>query len=378
MGKTMFKRRLETGILCFALVFSFAGCAKTDGSKAVNASADSSAASRTVTDMMGRKVTVPGKVNHVISLSNNTSVDLYILDPDKLMGWSFTPKAAAKPYIDDQYFHLPVIATNTEDSANFENIIKMAPDVIVCSNEDEVYDPDKLQAQLGIPVVYVDIELNNTDKVYQFLGNVLGENSRGKKLAGSTRKTLDSIQKKVAAVPKGKRLKVYYAEGADWLQTDISGNVHTQVIDMAGGINAANISEDKTGSMAKVSLEQVIAWNPDVILVGATAVKGGFFAKVYSTPAWAGINAVKNKRIYQIPSLPFNWVDRPPSATRVLGVEWLANLLYPDTIKLDMKSETESYFNLFLHRSITGSQADDILNGVSSSSSDSSSSSSSK
>lgn len=318
---------------------------------------------------MGRKVTIPEKVNNVISLSNNTSVDLYILDPDKLMGWTFTPKADAKSYIDDKYFNLPVIATNSEDSANFENIIKMAPDVIVCSNEDEVYDPDKLQAQLGIPVVYVDTELNNTDKVYRFLGNVLGESSKGNKLADETRKTLDSVKEKVATVPSDKRLKVYYAEGADWLQTDISGNVHTQVIDMAGGVNVANISEDKTGSMAKVSLEQVIEWNPDVILVGATAVKGGFYDKVYSTSAWAGISAVKNKRIYQIPSLPFNWVDRPPSATRILGVEWLANLLYPNTMKLDMKSETEDYFNLFLHCSITTNQAEDILNNASDSSS---------
>lgn len=361
--------RIPLLVLFIALLVAFNGCASTSAKESSSSSSDLNGTTRVVTDMMGRKVTIPKTVSKVISLSNNTTVDTYILAPDKLLGWSRAPSADAKPYIDDKYFNLPTLTTDTSNSANFENIIALKPDVIICSNEDEVYKPDELQSKLGIPVVYADIELNNTAKVYTFLGEVLGVQSRANKLADSTAKALGTVEKAVAKISSSEKRKIYYAEGTDWLQTDITNNVHAQVVDVAGGINVANIAEDKTGSMAKVSLEQVIAWNPDIILVGATAAKGGFYSKVYSTPAWSSISAVKNKQIYQIPSLPFNWFDRPPSAVRVLGVEWLANLLYPDTVKLDMKRETETYYNLFLHKTITDQQASDILNVVSSTSS---------
>ncbi len=316
---------------------------------------------REITDMEGRTVTIPAKVNKVISLSNNTTVYVFTLAPDKLLGWSFTPKEAAKKYIKDEYFNLPNVGSSTQKSGSFENILKLKPDLIICSNEDEVYKPDELQKQLNIPVVMVNVSLESTDKVYSFLGDCLNEQERGKQLADYSRNILDTMKEQINKVPEDKKLKVYYAEGAAWLQTDIAKNVHTEVLDFAAGMNVANISEDKVGSMAEVSMEQVLEWDPDIILVGATATKGDFYSKVYSDANWGKIKAVKNQKIYKIPALPFNWFDRPPCPARILGVEWLANLLYPDYVKLDLSTEIKNFYETFYHYKLTDSEIQDLL-----------------
>lgn len=348
-------------IIVLGLAFIMTTVSITACSTNSNKTASETKTTREVTDMEGRKVTIPTKVNKVISLSNNTTVDVFMLAPDKLLGWSFTLKPDAKKYIGEKYFKLPVIGASEDKSSNFENIIKLKPDLIVASNEDEVYAADDIQKQLKIPVVMVDIDVNNSDKVFTFLGECLGEQKRAKTLADYCRKVLDNTEEMVKKIPTDKQLKVYYAEGASWLQTDISGNVHTEVLDDSGGKNVADIYETKVGSMANVSMEQIMSWNPDVILVGATGMKGDFYSKVYSDTRWSNINAIKNKKIYITPSLPFNWVDRPPSAVRVLGIEWLANLLYPEYVKLDMNKEIKNFFHTFYNYELTDQEVRELL-----------------
>ena len=343
--------------ICSCTIF-FAGCTGSSGKNEIK---DSQSETREVTDMSGRKVTIPTKINKVCSLSNNTTVDLYTLAPDKVVGLSFAPKPDAKKYMDEKFFNLPVLGTTSDKKLDYESVLKLKPDLIVCSDEDEVYAADDIQKQLNIPVVKVDTDLESTDKVYEFLGDCLGEEKKAKELADYSRKTLDEIKTLVKKIPEDKKVKVYYAEGATGLQTDISGNVHTEVLDFVGGKNVADISETKTGSMANVSMEQVLSWNPDVILEGATATKGDFYNKIYNDQNWSDIKAVKNKMIYKTPALPFNVVDRPPSAARILGVQWLANLLYPQYVNLDINKEMKDFYKTFYNYNLTDEEIQDLL-----------------
>lgn len=351
--------RMMCLIVCLLL---FTGCA--NNTKDDKSAKTTEPTAKEVTDMSGRKVTIPLKVDKVCSLSNNTTVDLYTLAPDKLVGLSFAPKPEAKKYLGDKFMNIPVLGTTSDKKLDYESVLKLKPDLIVCSDEDEVYPADDLQAQLKIPVVKVSTDLESTDKVYEFLGQCLGEEKKGKELADYSRKTIDNIKSLVKDIPEDKKVKVYYAEGGTGLQTDISGNVHTEVLDLVKGKNVADISEEKVGSMANVSIEQVMTWNPDVILEGATAVKGDFFNNVYKDQKWANIKAVQNKKIYKIPALPFNFFDRPPSAVRIMGIQWLANLLYPDYVKLDMAKEMKSFYKTFYNYDLTDDDVKELLNNA--------------
>ncbi|HBE76212.1 MAG TPA: ABC transporter substrate-binding protein [Firmicutes bacterium] len=314
---------------------------------------------RKITDMSGRNVIIPAKVNRIISLSNNTSVYIYTLAPDKLIGWSFNQKPAAAKFMDAKYFNLPVLGTSTEKTSSYENILKLRPDIVICSNEDEVYAADDIQKQLGIPVLMVDTALESTPEVYRFLGECLGEQTRAKQLATYSRNVLNRIRKLLRKLPDDKRLRVYYAEGSG-LQTDVAGNVHTEALDFVKGKNVADISETHVGSMIGVSMEQVLAWNPDVIIIGISR-QGDFYNDVFHDVNWANIKAVKEKKVYRMPALPFNWFDRPPSPARILAVEWLANLLYPQYVKLDLSHEVKAFFVLFYHYQLNDQEVQELL-----------------
>lgn len=342
-------------ISIIVLIPSMVGCGSTAKAETKESS---NSITRVVTDMSGRKVTIPKKINKVLSLSNNTTVDIYTLAPDKLAGLSFKMKDTAKEYIPEKYFNLPTVGTTSDGKVDNESILKLAPDLIVCSNEDGVFPADDIQKQLNIPVVMVTTDMDKTDKVYKFLGDCLNEKARAKELADYSRKTLDKVKAMVKKVPKSKRVKVYYAEMTG-LQTDISGNVHTEVLDFVGGKNVADIEEAKVGSMAQVSMEQVYNWNPQVILVGVA--KTDLYSTLKTDSNWAKVQAVKDGKVYKTPSIPFNWFDRPPSAVRVLGAEWLGNLLYPDYVKLDIKKESKEYYKKFFNIKLTDEQLNTIL-----------------
>ncbi|WP_269848860.1 ABC transporter substrate-binding protein [Methanosarcina horonobensis] len=89
--------------------------------------------------------------------------------------------------------------------------------------------------------------------------------------------------------------------------TDPSGSQHSQVIDICGGINVADCPLTPGNGMTQVSIEQVIEWNPEVIITSNPQ----FYSTVYSDSLWVSVDAVKNKRVYLAPQNPFCWIDRP-------------------------------------------------------------------
>jgi iron complex transport system substrate-binding protein len=87
------------------------------------------------------------------------------------------------------------------------------------------------------------------------------------------------------------------------------------------------------------------------------------YAGVWQDPLWRDVKAVRDKRVYLSPDLPFGWIDSPPSANRLIGIRWLANVLYPDLFPTDLRAETRRFYALFYHQEPTERQLDDLLAG---------------
>ena len=135
---------------------------------------------------------------------------------------------------------------------------------------------DELQNQLGIPVVMVDGSgMDALPGVYRFMGELLGLGTRAEELAAYCEDTLDTARSITSVMEDSRRISVYYAEGPEGLQTEPRGSRHTQLIPLCGGINAADGGRDASVDMARVSLEQVILWNPQVIITPAEGGGGG-------------------------------------------------------------------------------------------------------
>ena len=219
----------------------------------------------------------------------------------------------------------------------------------------------QLGEQTGIPVVTLDSSLTGTPDAYRLLGKVLGVEDRGNELADYAQKTLDNIKSMVSKVPDSEKVKVYYAESADGLKTDGTDNMHTEVINFVNATNVVTMDTSGSGAGTAVSMEQILNWNPDVILANSAMGGSDFASTVYNNSTWSGISAVQNHRVYVPASLPFSWFDRPPCIARIIGAEWLAAKLYPDYVKVDLTGDVKSFYQTFYHVDITDAQANTLI-----------------
>jgi iron complex transport system substrate-binding protein len=323
---------------------------------------------RTIVDMAGRKVTVPVKVSKVYATSQIGIIAIYTLNPDALAGWNFALGEGEKKFIPAKYHRLPVLGawSGKNNTANLEQIIRVRPDCLISMGVlDRSYSDsaDRIQQQLKIPVILVDGSLTKLDAAYRFLGDLMGCPARARELGAYCRRTVDGVAEAVVGIPPEKRVRVYYAEGMKGLETDPRGSMHTEVLEAAGGINVADVPLLKGYGRSAVSLEQLLAWNPDVIIAGydKEAENGGLYRQILSDPTWGRLKAVQNRRVYQIPSDPFDWFDRPPGVNRIVGVEWLANLLYPGQVKLDPETAAKEFYRKFYRRTLTGAEVEELL-----------------
>ena len=321
--------------------------------------------SKNITDMIGRAIEIPNSLNKVVATSPPMTTVVYMIAPEKLTALNFVWTDDEKVYVPSKYHGLPNIGGwyGTQDGS-YEEFIASEPDIVI-ESIDEGGDGDlstvnERQSKFGkIPVVAVNdtTSVEKVDSSISFIGEVIGAQDNAKKLTDFNDKYLDEVHKKSSQISDKKN--VYYAEGNDGLKTNPSGSVHGQLIDLVGGNNVANsLSQGNTSSGVQVSIEQVISWNPDVIIT----TDPDFYAKVYNDSNWQSINAVKNHEVYLSPQSPFKWFDRPVGANMIIGVPWTAKVIYPDQYKdIDMVGATKEFYSNFYHYDLSDNQAKQIL-----------------
>ncbi len=317
---------------------------------------------REITDMAGRKVSLPDKIERVFGSAPPLNVLLHAVAPETMIGLSFPVTDEAKPFFPPRLQGLPVVGGifGMGQQMNAETVLGMKPDIALAWKSPFI-DQGKIEsafAKIGVPLVFIQLDtLSDWPAALRFTGQLLGHEKSAEAQARYIEQTLNKVAKVVATVPEAKRPRVYYAEGPDGLATDCHRSFHTEAIELAGGYNVYRCEPKDHMGMERVSLEQVLAFAPDVIVTQEKAWAAG----VRNDPRWQGIPAVKAGRIHVVPRWPHNWVDRPPSMMRVLGVQWLASLFYPKAYRLDLRRETREFYQLFLGVSLTDAQLDSLL-----------------
>jgi iron complex transport system substrate-binding protein len=318
------------------------------------------AEARTVTDSAGRKVEIAAKIERVFAAGPPASILLYMLAPEQMTGWPDPPRAEERPYIAPQYRDLPALGrlTGRGGTANLEVVLKVKPDLILdfgSVKDTYVSLADNVQAQTKLPYILIDGRFDATPRALRLLGAILGLKERGEMLASYVEKTFASIDAVIASTPAEKRPRVYLARGPDGLETGVVGSINTEIIERAGGRNV--MAAAGQSGLVRASLEQVIVADPDIILTWDR----NFFARVNTDPLWAGIKAVRDKRVYLAPTAPFGWIDRPPSLNRVIGLRWLAGLFYPDRLGHDLRATTREFYRLFYHVDPSDAEVDTLI-----------------
>lgn len=327
------------------------------------------AETREITDMAGRKVTVPAAENieSVFSAGPVAAIFLYMVAPDKLLGWNYELNDVEKSIILDKYQDLPNFGMG--DAVNYEAVIAANPTIAINSgkiNDTMVSDCDALSESLGIPVVAVDNELNNSAEAFRFMGELLGVEDHAEELAQYAEQVFTDINA-LSDIPEEKKVSVYFGNGEDSLETAPRGSQHVQILDAINAVNVADL-ELGDGSRVQISAEQLLAWDPDVIVVNGEpkADKSGNSAAedILSNPDYASLKAVQDQKVYGTPNAPFSWVDRPAGPNRLIGMRWFSALIYPEYIKCDINEEIHKFFDLFYHVDLSDEQLENVLKGT--------------
>ena len=327
----------------------------------------SSSGNQTITDMANRTVTIPGDINRVVATSPPMTTIMYMLAPDKIAGVNFQWTDEELKYVPNQYKDkFPVIGGwfGSQDG-NYEEFIASEPDFVVESIDEgmgvDLSTVAERQEKFGsLPVVAVTDNTNVTkiDSTIEFMGKILQTEDKAKELIDFNDKYLSEVDSVASSIPESEKKSVYYASGEDGLSTYASGASHSQLISLVGGKNVADTEVQDSGSELTVSIEQVMKWNPDVII----ATDEDFYNNVYSDSKWASVKAVKNHQVYISPQSPFKWFDRPPGANIIIGVPWTAKVIYPDKYSnINMVDATKEFYSNFYHYDLSDDEAKDIL-----------------
>ena len=302
---------------------------------------------RTITDMSGRKVTIPDKITRVIPYDNKTNPILFAVAGNLMIAKA---RSMESPYL--RFIAKDFLNKKEIDTKNAEEVIKLKPDVLIVAafleDRDNLSRYETFAAKINIPLVVVDLELMNLDKTYDFLGQLLGKTAEAKVCSGYIRSVYSDVEKHT----KGKHVpgKAYMANDNDGLRTSPNSSNHAQLFDVMKISNAAHVSLDAKG-FAQVSMEQVMAWNPDyVFCVGKGEASP--YRNILKSATWRGITATKTKRVFFVPTEPYSWFDIPPSVNRILGLVWFNDLFYNQPNEIT-RQKVKEFYRIFYHYELT-------------------------
>ena len=318
-------------------------------------------APREVVDGVNRRIRLPAKVQRVFPAGPPAAIWLYTLAPDLLIGWPRANRAAEREFLLPGVGDRPEVGrlTGRGNSANLEQVLALRPDLIVdagSTRQTFVELADRVQAQTGIPYALLDGRLEAVAEGYRLLGALTGRAERAAELGAYAEQTLRTVRQRMAGVASSDQPRVYYARGPEGLQTGLGGSINVEIMDFMG---IRNVAGGVPGGLVNVSMEQVLAWDPEVIIT----IDQIFAQTVRSNPLWRSVTALKTGRVHLSPKLPFGWVDFPPSVNRLPGLWWLGHKVHPALFPEDLGQITREFYRLFYQVDVTPEQVARVLAG---------------
>jgi iron complex transport system substrate-binding protein len=302
---------------------------------------------REVVDESGHRVKVPELINKIYGVSPPVTNFLLTIAPEKLVGLNSPLTEEQQIYLPESIGRLSVVGGRFGQgrNLNLESLLAAEPQVVInwrgSSSQKQI---EKTFARFSVPVFDITMDnLTDYPKTWLALGELLGLQERAGVLS---EKALFLLGKagEIAAKFKDADVRVYYAEGQDGLQTKCPESSHMQAFIFMGAKPVHHCENNAYEGKEIISKEKLLIYNPDVIIVQQEE----FWRELISSEIWQGLSAVQKKRFFLVPDKPFNWLDRPPSFMRLIGILWLGHVLYGEPVLTDFQREMLEFYRLFL------------------------------
>ena len=313
----------------------------------------------TLDDQRGKKLSLDGPAQRIVTLPMPAASIMIAVDrtAKHLVGIHDASWAAAKQSVLGTMF--PDVLTvphdvGTQDFApNVEGILALKPDVVVqwASQGDEIIRPLENADLTVLGVNYGTIE--DVGEWFRMFSTVLGKPERGRAMAtrlGADRAAIEAVAaKQTARAPR----VLYFLRFSEGMEVQGAGTFNEEYILLVG---AENVSSDVKG-LAKVDLEQVLDWDPEIIVLGN--FDPAMPDDIYGDRRWRDIAAVKNKRVYRAPLGGYRW--DPPSHESPLMWTWLSKIAFPDGTDGGLRDKIVDDYKYFYGHTPTPSEIDTML-----------------
>lgn len=332
--------------------------------------ADSTTATRTITDVLGRKVEIPTKIEKVDCQGSAARMMVYAGAADKIAGLTelemckdadiATLSAGPHAYTHHDHF-LKCKATSSgwpKFETYYEEIVALDPDVIVFFGADAAAC-DKMQEKVGIPVVGIyatNVMSEDFKQTLTLLGDIMGTQEQANKVVAGVDAALKDLKDRAAKVPDDQKPSVYAAAISFKGYNGFDGTYAKFPIFEA--INAKNVVDETGGNGAMfIDLEKLSVWDPDYIFINDEPQSLAIVNEKYAADPtfYNQLSAVKDGKLFTM--APFNWYNTNMEIALVDSY-WVAKNIYPEQFAdVDFDKKADEIFNLFL-----GQDYLDVLN----------------
>lgn len=347
------KKRVLSLILAAAMALSLAACsnpgtsssgsAASQSASSVSSQADSSTQSEaafpvTVTDAAGREVTIEEEPEKLVSgYYITTSMLIALGHADKLVG--IEAKADTRPIYSlaaPELLELPSVGTAKE--FDLEGCAALEPDLVILPLK--LKDTVPALEELGLTVITVNPEsLEELNETIKLLVAAIGDPMKGWELLDYNQQTQEFLAEILADVEKP---RVYLAGNSSYLSTAGAAMYQNTLLELGGGENVAAELEDTY--WADVSYEQLLSWNPEVIIMASDAAYSK--DELLADPQLQQLDAVKNGRVYAMPSAFESWDSPVPSA--LVGSRWVASVLHGEEYDFEQfRADAADFYQQF-------------------------------
>lgn len=293
----------------------------------------------TVTDSLGNVVTIPAEVSRVASMrSGITEVICALGECDKLVAVDEMVQGGFSygEFITRVHPELMELsAPYAGHDLSSEGLLSLDPDLVLHGGYGRIKQAEALMKQVpGLPVVIAHFETMDAymDDI-RIVGTCVDAEERAEELVAYLEGFLASVAERVGDIPEDEKVRVFF--GGHEIDHGYTPDTfeHAQIV-LAGGVN---VMQDMSGWLPDVSAEQLLVWDPEVIVV----LNGADLDAIYNNPQVADVSAIKNGRVYALPEA--GWDFSSPRA--LFAIEWLATKLYPERFDgVDIEAEADAFY----------------------------------
>ena len=386
MKNLKFKKILSLLLVFIMMAGILGGCGKKEDSEEKNAGTNNvsteekvatkdEAGSHIVTDHAGHEVEVPNKIEKIV-IDQVPILSTYMAYNEGkapyIVGYAGSLKQVISETVLKDMAPELLDASNTvqgQSDINVEEIMKLKPDVIFYNAKNQ--DRYEKLSKTGVPCIgFVTMgadtpadPINRYGEWLKLLEDVFGEKGKMDNFLAAGDDIVKDVEERIAKVPDEKRpsgmILWKYQEG-----TPIVAGKGTFGDFWLKRLKVKNVAEEAKG-YAKVNVEQIYSWNPDVFYLDGPGLLNIKTEDVYNNSVegfdFSNLKSVKDKRVYNSKLGMWNWLTPNPDAPLVLA--WLASETYPDAFKdYDLKKVIKDYYQKWYNYELTDEQIEDMFN----------------